>query len=211
MSVEQTRAHPGINLNETDSEAHEAAEPAIFGFWIFLMSDLIIFATLFATYAAMSRQGIANGPSPADIFSLGKPLVETLVLLISSFTIGIAVLRMKYDSNATRTLLWLAVTALLGLVFVGLEAHEFYSMVVDDHASPQTSGFLSAFFLLVGMHGVHVLGGILWSIILGVQLLHFGLIGMVKLRIMRLALFWHMLDIVWVCIFTFVYLTGVLT
>lgn len=201
--------HPGLNLGMTDRKSHEKAEEVIFGFWIFLMSDLVLFAALFATYAAMSTQGIAQGPGPSEVFNLGPALIETLVLLVSSFTFGFAMLAMKYNANRRVLLTWLGLTALLGITFVAFELHDYYVMIVTKNAWPQTSGFLSAYYLLTGTHAVHVSAGILWMIVLAIQVMTIGLDTAVKLRLMRLALFWHMLDIVWVAIFTFVYLFGV--
>lgn len=211
MSVAETgtRAHPGLNLHGTDPGTHEAAEPVIFGFWIFLMSDLILFALLFATYAAASRQGLGSGPGPDALFTLGPPLLQTLVLLTSSFTFGLASLALKYREGARGVALWMAASGLLGLVFLGLEIADFRHLARDLGAPPQRSGFLSAYFLLLGMHGAHLVAALLWMAVMFAQLAVFGLVGEVKLRLMRLALFWHMLDVVWVGIFSFVFLAGV--
>ena len=201
--------HPGVNLDVTDRKSHEKASEVIFGFWIFLMSDLVLFAALFATYAAMSTQGIAQGPAPSEVFDLGSAFIETLLLLLSSFTFGFAILAMKYSTSRLRLLAWLGVTALLGAAFVAFELHDYYVMIENNNAWPQTSGFLSAYYLLTGTHAVHVSAGLLWMIVLAVQVMTLGPNPLVKLRLLRLALFWHMLDIVWVGIFTFVYLFGV--
>lgn len=203
------RLHPGLNLGQTDRESHEAAEEIVFGFWIFLMSDLVLFAVLFATYAAMSVHGIAGGPAPAEIFDLGPAFLETLLLLGSSFTFGLAALEMKYRDKRGMLLVWLGITALLGAGFVGLEIRDYVMLVTEKGATPQESGFLSAYYLLTGTHAVHVSGGLVWMAVMAVQILTFGLVRAVKLRLMRLALFWHMLDVVWIGIFTFVYLFGI--
>lgn len=203
--------HPGVNLDVTDRESHAKASEVIFGFWIFLMSDLVLFAALFATYAAMSSQGIAHGPTPAEVFDLSSAFIETLLLLLSSFTFGFAILAMKYSTSRARLLGWLGLTAVLGAAFVAFELHDYYVMIETHDAWPQTSGFLSAYYLLTGTHAVHVSAGILWMIVLAVQVMTLGVNTPVKLRLLRLALFWHMLDIVWVGIFTFVYLFGVAT
>ncbi|MGC3872479.1 cytochrome o ubiquinol oxidase subunit III [Halomonas sp. GXIMD04776] len=200
--------HPGLNLGNTDPETHEAAESLLFGFWIFLMSDLVLFALLFATYAATSQHGIAGGPTPADLFELKNPFIETLLLLVSSFTFGLAALALKYRQDRSRLMFWLVVTFLLGAGFVVMEARDFMKMASEGH-TPQQSAYLSAFFALVGTHGLHVTAGLMWILIMLVQVLVFGLAGEVKTRLLRLAIFWHMLDIVWICIFTFVYLFGV--
>lgn len=203
------RLYPGINLGHADRESHEAAEETLFGFWIFLMSDMVLFAVLFATYAAMSVQGIAGGPGPREIFDLGPAFLETVLLLTSSFTFGLAALALKYDDAPGRLLAWLAVTGLLGAGFVGLEIRDYVTLIVEKDAPPQRSGFLSAYYLLTGTHAAHVSAGLLWMAVMAAQIARFGLAPMVKLRLMRLALFWHMLDVVWIGIFTFVYLYGV--
>ncbi|MCJ8144969.1 cytochrome c oxidase subunit 3 [Ancylobacter sp. A5.8] len=210
MSVSE-RLHPGVNLGATDPESHEAAEEVVFGFWIFLMSDLVLFAVLFATYAAMSVQGIAGGPAPAEVFDLTAAFVETLLLLLSSFAFGFAMLAMKYRENARSVLAWLLATGVLGAAFVGMELHDYYVMITAHGAPPQASGFLSAYYLLTGTHALHVSSGLVWMVIMAVQIAVFGLNTAVKLRLMRLALFWHMLDVVWIGIFTFVYLFGVVS
>ncbi|QIB34640.1 cytochrome c oxidase subunit 3 [Ancylobacter pratisalsi] len=210
MSVSE-RLHPGLNLAGTDPEAHEAAEEVMFGFWIFLMSDLVLFAVLFATYAAMSVQGIADGPRPAEVFDLTAAFVETLLLLLSSFAFGFAMLAMKYRESGRGVLAWLLVTGVLGAAFVGMELHDYYVMVTAHGAPPQASGFLSAYYLLTGTHALHVSSGLVWMAVMAVQISVMGLNTTVKLRLMRLALFWHMLDVVWIAIFTFVYLFGVVS
>lgn len=204
------RHHPGLNLGETDSGSHAAAQPVVFGFWVFMMSDLVVFALLFATYAAMSQQGIAGGPGPQELFGLTKPFIETLLLLASSFTFGLVSLALKYSNDRARTALWLVVTFVLGAAFVAMEAHDFWSLIHRDNAPPQRSGFLSSFYLLVATHGLHVSAGLVWILVMLVQLAVFGPVRAVKLRIMRLGIYWHMLDIVWIGIFTFVFLFGVM-
>lgn len=206
---EARRHHPGLNLGGTDPDNHEAAEEVIFGFWVFLMSDAVLFALLLNSYAALSRHGIADGPAPGDLFALRPVLIETLLLLASSFTFGMASLMLKYRQDTTRLVLWLAATFALGAAFVALELKDFHSFIVQHDAPPQRSAFLSAFYLLVGTHMAHVLAGLVWMIVIFVQIRTFGLVRDVKLRVMRLALFWHMLDVVWVAIFTFVFLLGV--
>jgi cytochrome o ubiquinol oxidase subunit 3 len=207
MSALQLR-HPGLNLGSTDQYRDEEAEPVIFGFWVFLMADLILFALLFATYASMSVQGQAGGPSPRDVFRLPSAFVETMLLLASSFTFGMASVALKYRAAGAHLVRWLLLTFALGAGFVAMELRDFWVMAAQG-AVPQRSGFLSAFFLLVATHGIHVSAGLIWMLIMLVQLRVLGLSTDVKLRLMRLALFWHMLDIVWICIFSFVYLYGV--
>ena len=205
--MKQPLVHPGLNLGSTDEYSHEEAEPVIFGFWVFLMADLVLFALLFATYASMSVQGQAGGPAPADVFEISSAFIETMLLLASSITFGMASLALKYRADGPHLVFWLLLTFVLGAGFIGMELHDFWGMAAQG-AVPQRSGFLSSFFLLVGTHGLHVTAGLIWMIVLLVQLRVLGRTTSVKLRIMRLALFWHMLDIVWVCIFTFVFLFG---
>lgn len=205
---EARRHHPGLNLGGTDRDAGAATGETIFGFWIFLMSDAVLFALLLNSYAALSRHGIDGGPAPRDLFELPPVLVETVLLLASSFTFGMASLALKYRQDTGRLTLWLAVTFVLGAGFVGLELKDFHAFVVQHHAPPQRSGFLSAFYLLVGTHMAHVAAGLVWMIVMFAQIAAFGLVRDVRLRIMRLALFWHMLDVIWVAIFTYVFLIG---
>jgi cytochrome o ubiquinol oxidase subunit III len=205
-----TKKHTGLNLGESHGKTNDAAEEVIFGFWIFLMSDLVLFALLFATYADMSLHGIASGPTPHDIVELKSAAIETGLLLASSFTFGMASLALKYHDSRKPLILWLGATFMLGAAFVGMELRDFHLLVSEHHAPPQLSGYLSAFYLLLGTHGLHVTAGLLWLLVMLVQIVTLGLVREVKLRIMRLALFWHMLDIVWICIFTFVYLYGAL-
>jgi cytochrome o ubiquinol oxidase subunit III len=178
-----------------------------FGFWLYLMSDAIIFALLFATYVVMVPNH-AGGPTGQDVFSLGRAFAETMLLLSSSITFGFASVAMRLG-NRRVMFNWLAVTFVLGAGFLALEISEFAGMV-EQGAGPQRSGFLSAFFTLVGTHGLHVTMGLVWILILSSQALIKGLTPPVVSRLFRLGLFWHFLDIVWVGIFSIVYLPGVL-
>lgn len=205
MSYE-TFKYPGLNLGRAHPEAHDAAETMIFGFWVFLMSDAILFAMVFATYATQV-DATAGGPGPRDLYEIKSVFIETLLLLVSSFTFGMASLSMKYKHSPPRLVGWLAVTLLLGLGFLGFEVHDFLSMI-EKGGVPSRSGFLSAFYDLVPLHGLHVTGGCIWLICLVGQLARYGLDTEVKLGIMRLALFWHFLDIVWIAIFSVVYLAA---
>ena len=200
--------HAGPTLGKTDALAPEQAENAIFGFWVFLMSDAVIFALLFATYGVMLGAA-AGGPTPATEYKIGAAFRETLVLLTSSFTFGMASIAMKYGAAKPVLLGWMAVTLALGLTFLGLEVHDFVTMV-GDGAVPMRSGYLSAFFALVPLHGLHVTAGCLWIAVMMVQVLTFGLDDRVKINIRRLGLFWHFLDIVWIAIFSVVYLQGLI-
>jgi len=188
-------------------EEEEATANASFGFWIYLMSDCILFASLFATFVTLSRS-YAGGPTSQEIIHLGHTLEETLVLLCSSVTCGFAMLAM-YRRQLRRVLGWLAVTFVLGLTFISLELQEFLSLVAAGHG-PTHSGFLSAFFTLVATHGTHVTVGLLWMLVMMAQIAVKGLSEPVQSRLIRFSMFWHFLDIVWVGVFTVVYLNGVL-
>lgn len=200
--------HPGLNLGSTDTNTHEQAEGDVFGFWVFLMSDAVIFALLFAVYGNMSA-ATAGGPTPADAYKLGQTFAETLTLLTSSLTFGMASIAVKYEASRPILFGWLAVTLALGLAFLGLELHDFATMI-GEGAYPARSGFLSSFFALVPLHGLHVLAGCLWLVVMIVQLSTFGLDARVKINLLRLGLFWHFLDIVWIAIFSIVYLQGLI-
>ncbi len=205
MSTEAFK-HPGINLGFAHPEAHDAAEEVVFGFWVFLMSDLVIFGLLFATYVMMIG-ATAGGPEPRDLFDIRSVAIQTAALLASSFTFGMASLALKYGDTPLRLLLWLAVTLVFGAIFLGFEVHDFLTMF-EQGGVPSRSGFLSAFFALVPTHGLHVTAGMVWMVIMMIQVVTFGADTKVKTRILRLGLFWHFLDIVWVGIFSVVYLAG---
>ena len=200
--------HAGLNLGDTDELTHEQAESAVFGFWVFLMSDAVIFALLFATYGVM-LPATAGGPAPAGEYKIVPAFIETLLLLTSSLTFGMASISIKHDAARRGLFGWLAVTLLLGLAFLGFELHDFATMF-GHGAYPMRSGYLSAFFALVPLHGLHVLFGSLWIVVMMVQLAVFGPDARVKINILRLGLFWHFLDIVWIAIFTVVYLQGLI-
>jgi cytochrome o ubiquinol oxidase subunit III len=193
--------------NGDEPATPDVYEQRAFGFWLYLMSDAIIFSLLFATYAVMARNN-AGGPTANTLFSLPNAFAETMLLLFSSITFGLATLAMKSGAKE-RMLSWLAVTFLLGLGFVGLEIREFHGMVRAG-AGPDRSGFLSAFFTLVGTHGLHVTFGLIWILIMTSQVIIKGLTVPVTSRFLRLGLFWHFLDIIWIGIFSIVYLPGIL-
>lgn len=178
----------------------------VLGFWIYLMSDCLIFATLFATYAVLHRKTF-GGPSPQDLFHLPQTFGETMILLTSSATCGFAMLA-ALRSRTAHVMAWLAVTFLLGAGFIALEGHEFAQLVYEGNGW-QRSAFLSAFFTLVGTHGLHVSVGLLWMAVMLVQLAVRGITTITFRRLVLLSLFWHFLDLVWIFIFTFVYLIGV--
>lgn len=184
---------------------HDAGATKVFGFWIYLMSDLILFASLFATYAVLVN-GIADGPSGKEIFSLPFVLVETFLLLFSSITFGFAMLSMNKGS-VSQVNLWLFVTFLFGLGFVIMEVYEFHELIAEGYG-PDRSAFLSAFFALVSTHGLHVTAGLIWIVILMIQVSRRGLTEVNRTRLSCLSLFWHFLDVVWICVFTVVYLMG---
>jgi cytochrome o ubiquinol oxidase subunit 3 len=171
------------------------------------MSDSLIFSVLFATHAVLGRS-YAAGPSPADLFDLPLVAINTSMLLLSSITYGFAMLQMERNAKA-ETLFWLAVTGLFGAAFLGLELYEFVHLI-HEGAGPQRSAFLSSFFTLVGTHGLHVTFGIIWLITLMVQVSMHGLHEANRRRLMCLSMFWHFLDVVWIGVFSFVYLMGVL-
>lgn len=179
----------------------------ILGFWLYLMSDLIIFATLFATFAVLGRN-YAGGPTGKELFELPYLLGETLFLLFSSVTYGLVMLAVHHGKKKW-VLIGLAVTFLLGLGFVSMEINEFYGMIAEGHG-PDRSAFLSSFFTLVGTHGTHVTFGLIWMAVMIGQVATKGLTSPVQSRLMRLSMFWHFLDIIWIGIFSIVYLMGVM-
>ena len=191
-------------LEEEEKHALHSRE---FGFWIYLMTDAVIFALLFATYAVLSNNSAA-GPTSNDLFDLSRAAVETGLLLVSRLTFGMASIALMSGRKA-RVIQWLIVTLLLGLGFLAMELNEFAGMIAKG-AGPDVSGFLSAFFTLVGTHGLHVAFGSLGIVVMIGQLMVKGLTPPVRSRLMRLGLFWHFLDIVWIGIFSAVYLPGVL-
>ena len=191
---------------------HLAEEPHVangtaLGFWLYLMSDCLIFAALFATYGVLGRS-YAAGPTGADLFDLPLVAMNTAFLLLSSITFGFAMLK-KQQGKVSATLGWLAITGVLGLCFLGLELYEFSHLLHQD-AGPGRSAFLSAFFTLVGTHGLHVTFGLIWLVVLMLQINKHGLTHENNRRLMCLSMFWHFLDVVWIGVFTFVYLMGVL-
>ncbi len=186
---------------------HDAGATKVFGFWIYLMSDCILFATLFATYAVLVN-GTAGGPAGKDIFELPFVFAETMLLLLSSITFGFGMLAMNKNKVSTVNT-WLLVTFILGAGFIAMEIYEFHHLIVND-AGPDRSGFLSAFFTLVGTHGIHVTSGLIWIIVMMVLISKKGLTERNRTRLMCLSLFWHFLDVVWICVFTVVYLMGVM-
>ena len=190
-----------------EDEHHEPGGFTHLGFWIYLMSDCLIFAVLFATYGVLGAS-LAGGPGPRDLFELPLVALNTTFLLISSITYGFAMLAV-YAKDQAKAIRWLAITGAFGAAFVAVELYEF-AHLIHEGAGPQRSGFLSAFFALVGTHGLHVSFGIVWLVVLILQVRQRGLIAANVRRLTCLSLFWHFLDLVWIGVFTFVYLLGVL-
>jgi cytochrome o ubiquinol oxidase subunit 3 len=205
--MHETTAPPGATAPVAyKQEEHAHGDGGtLLGFWLYLMSDCLIFAVLFATFGVLGRN-YAAGPSGADLFDLRLVAINTSLLLLSSITYGFAMLEMEKDRVDT-TLRWLAITGLFGAAFLGIELYEF-AHLIREGATPQRSAFLSAFFTLVGTHGLHVTFGIIWLITLMAQLRQRGLIAENQRRLLCLSMFWHFLDVVWIGVFTFVYLMG---
>jgi cytochrome o ubiquinol oxidase subunit 3 len=186
---------------------HHPENGTLLGFWMYLMSDCLVFASLFAAYAVLGRN-YAGGPTGAELFDLPLVAVNTTLLLLSSITYGFAMLEMQ-KGKMKLVLAWLAITGLFGAGFLGIELYEFHHMILEG-AGPQRSAFLTSFFSLVGTHGLHVTFGIIWLVTLMFQLNKHGLTHENKRRLMCLSMFWHFLDVIWIGVFTFVYLMGVL-
>ncbi|HLW24179.1 MAG TPA: cytochrome o ubiquinol oxidase subunit III [Steroidobacteraceae bacterium] len=203
---------PEHGISAAAGDARSASGPAsiritvAYGFWIFLLSDIIMFSTLFATYAVL-KDATAGGPVGKDLFDLKTVGVETLCLLFSSYTCGIGLLSAEHG-RLRAFYLCFALTFLLGAAFLGLEISEFARMV-SEGAGPSRSAFLSGFFSLVGLHGLHVTAGLVWLTFMVAQTAAQGLRDYVRRRLHCFSLFWHALDIIWVALFTLVYLMGV--
>jgi len=207
VSVTPLHDHKVAGHGHHHDHAHEHETHSVYGFWLYLMSDCVIFSCLFAMFGVLSSN-FAGGPSGKQLFDLPYVFGETMLLLVSSFTFGMAMLNMHANKKAG-VVLWLVISGLLGAGFVGMEVHEFINLIKDG-AGPDRSAFLSAYFTLVGTHGLHVTVGILWLATMVHQVMTFGLTGAVRRRLACLSLFWHFLDLIWICVFTFVYLHGVL-
>ncbi len=179
----------------------------VLGFWIYLMSDCLIFATLFTTFAVLHDQTF-GGPSSKDLFSLTTAFIETMILLCSTVTCGFAMIS-ALKSQSKNVVIWLILTFLLGASFVAMELHEFTHLALEGNSWTR-SAFLSSFFTLVGTHGLHVTFGLLWMLVMIIQVSVNGIIIDTFRRLVIFSLFWHFLDLVWIFIFTFVYLMGVI-
>jgi cytochrome o ubiquinol oxidase subunit III len=188
--------------HHVDHEA-EATDRVMFGFWVYLMTDLLMFSILFAVYAVLHGNTL-GGETDRELFSLPLALNETLILLTSSFTCGIAMIAAR-QRKKTQTLIWFGITFLLGLAFLTLELKEFAEFIHEGHTM-QTNAFLSSFFTLVGTHGLHITSGLLWMGVTLIFVMKRGLNTHLVRKLSMLSLFWHFLDIVWIFIFTVVYL-----
>ncbi len=186
---------------------HEKTENSLFGFWVYLMTDLIMFAALFAAYAVLHNNTF-GGPASGQLFNLPFVLAETVILLTSSFSCGLAYLVMQ-RGEVKKVLSWFTVTFLLGLSFLFMELTEFRRLYASG-SGPQHSAFLTSYFTLVGAHGLHIAAGLLWMAVMLLVVRKRGLAPKTNSQLARLALFWHFLDLVWIFIFTIVYLMGVL-
>jgi len=193
--------------NGHHDEHHDHEDVKVFGFWLFIITDCILFGTLFATFAVL-RGSTAAGPLPSDLIELTGIIVSTFILLTSSYTSGIAVLQMN-KGNVKGLITWLGITVLLGAAFIYLEVTEFIHLV-HEGAAITTSAYWSAFFTLVGTHGLHVSIGLVWMIGLMLQLKRRGITPVTKRKVTIISLYWHFLDVIWIFVFTFVYLMGVM-
>lgn len=192
-------------MSELALERQETDDKSLFGFWVYLMTDCVLFATLFATFAVL-RNSTFGGPGGSDLFSMPFVLVETLALLTSSFTCGLAMLAAR-RGDKRQVLLLFGITFLLGVFFLTMEVTEFHHLVQEGN-SWRRSGFLSAFFTLVSTHGLHITAGLMWMAVLMIQVAKKGLKRTTIRQLSMLSLFWHFLDIIWIFIFTIVYLMG---
>jgi len=207
MSAKPMTNDGELSFYELDEHEHPEGSSTMLGFWMYLMSDCLIFAVLFAAYAVLGNS-YAGGPSPKEIFELPLVAVNTAMLLFSSITYGFAMLSME-EGRQRIMQMWLIFTGLFGLAFLSIEMYEFATLI-HEGAGPTRSAFLSSFFTLVGTHGLHVTMGLIWLITLMVQVQKHGLIAANKRRLMCLSMFWHFLDVIWIGVFTFVYLMGTL-
>jgi cytochrome o ubiquinol oxidase subunit 3 len=205
MTVQSPVLGDQLHLHADHEPHHDVAGTTTLGFWIYLMSDCVLFAALFCAFAVL-RGATAGGPGAKDLFDLSYVAVETTFLLLSSFTYGMAAISAE-RKNSSATLAWLGITLLMGLGFMGMEIHEFMELI-EKGAGPDRSGFLSSFFTLVGTHGLHVTAGMIWMVTLMAHILRRGLTDANITRLTCLSLFWHFLDIVWIGVFTTVYLLG---
>jgi len=196
--------HPDLSVPDPHQDTYSKT---VLGFWIYLMTDCLLFGTFFVTYAVLHNSTF-GGPSSKDLFSLTTAFAETMILLVSSVTCGLAVLS-SLKNNRKATIGWLAVTFLLGASFLALELNEFNEFIREGN-SFKRSAFLSSFFTLVGTHGAHITVGLLWAFVMICQIASQGIVVNTFRRLVIFSLFWHFLDLIWIFIFTFVYLMGVI-
>ena len=194
-----------LNQNNHHDEHHNDDSKTIFGFWVYIMSDCILFASIFATYAVL-HNNVYGGPDAKELFSMPFVLIETFILLTSSFTYGLAMLGV-HKKEKSKVMFWLIITFLLGASFLVMEIYEFHKLIAEGN-SWSRSAFLSSFFTLVGTHGLHVFSGLIWMIALMLQVSKHGITSVTTRKLACLSLFWHFLDIVWIFVFTIVYLMG---
>lgn len=204
MSIANSASEASMKTGQGE---HDRLDVQTFGFWLYILSDLILFSILFSTFALLGRH-FAGGPTGHDLFHIPYVFIETMLLLTSSATCGVAMINVQ-QQKINISAFWLLITFLLGLGFVIMEISEFHRLVLDNNG-PSRSAFLSSFFTLVSTHGAHVTAGLIWILVMIVQLLTSGISLPVRSRLIRMSIFWHFLDIVWVGVFTLVYLRGVL-
>ncbi len=205
MTIYHTpEAHPDLSVPDPHQDAYSRS---ILGFWTYLMTDCLLFGTLFATYGVL-HVSTFGGPGPKELFSLSEAFIETMLLLFSSVTCGLVMLSL-IKSNKTHALFWLVITFILGSAFIAMEMREFHHLIEGGNSFTR-SAFLSSFFTLVGTHGVHVATGLVWIIVMIGQLLYYGITVDTFRRMAIFSMFWHFLDLIWIFIFTFVYLMGVM-
>ena len=192
-----------VVMHSEASHQEEANDRVMFGFWVYLMTDLLMFAVLFAVYAVLHGNTL-GGPTDRDLFSMPLALAQTIVLLTSSFTCGIGMIAAR-RGNKNQVLTWFGITFFLGLTFLGMEYKEFAELIHEGHTI-KTNAFFSSFFTLVGTHGAHIISGLLWMTITLIYVAKRGLTSSMVRKLTLLSLFWHFLDIVWIFIFTMVYM-----
>jgi len=197
--------HPDTSVPDPHQDTFSKT---ILGFWIYLMTDCLLFATFFATYAVLKNETF-GGPSSRDLFSLQTTFAETMILLFSSVACGFAMLASLKKNGSKQVLMWLGVTFLLGASFLAIELNEF-SQLIHEGNSWTRSAFLTSFFSLVGTHGLHISVGLLWIIVVMAQVAYQGINVITFRRLIVFSMFWHFLDLIWIFIFTFVYLMGVI-
>ncbi|WP_422667363.1 cytochrome c oxidase subunit 3 [Buchnera aphidicola] len=196
-----------IVLNTHNIHEKELENNKLLGFWIYLMSDCIIFAIMFAVYS-IYFSNVSIGLIPKYFFKLYFILAETFILLLSSLSCGMMSIFLS-KKTIKKCFLYLILTFILGLFFILMEMYEFYDLIIN-HFGPNKHAFFSVFFTLIGMHGIHIFCGLIWMLFLFYQLVKLNLTNTIRIRFLCFSLFWHFLDIIWVCIFTFVYLNGVI-